>query len=48
MTVNTIADDKKSIEVEPGLKLHVTDQGEGLPVVLIPGLPMSDKMFKHT
>ncbi|RAV97931.1 alpha/beta fold hydrolase [Pseudochryseolinea flava] len=35
------------IEVEPNVKLHVTDVGEGKPVVLIHGWPLSDAMFEY-
>jgi pimeloyl-ACP methyl ester carboxylesterase len=35
------------IEVEPNVRLHVTDAGEGRPVVLIPGWPLSDEMFEY-
>jgi len=43
-----IGSDERYIEVEPGVKLHVTDKGSGKPVVLIPGLPLSDLIFKYT
>src|ERR1035437_5168350 len=33
------------IEVEPNVCLHVTDGGEGRPIVLIPGWPLSDEMY---
>src|ERR1035437_3521519 len=33
------------IEVEPNVRLHVTDAGEGRPIVLIPGWPLSDEMY---
>ena len=33
------------IEVEPNVRLHVTDSGEGRPIVLIPGRPLSDEMY---
>lgn len=36
------------IEVAAGIKLHITDSGSGTPVILLPGLPMSDEMFKFT
>jgi len=36
------------IEVSEGVKLHITDKGTGQPVVLLPGLPMSDEIFKFT
>jgi pimeloyl-ACP methyl ester carboxylesterase len=35
------------IEVEPNVHLHVTDAGEGRPVVLIPGWPLSDEMYEY-
>jgi len=35
------------IEVEPGVKLHVTDLGEGQPLVLIHGWPLSDEMYEY-
>lgn len=35
------------IEVEPNVRLHVTDQGEGKAVVLIHGWPLSDAMYEY-
>lgn len=35
------------IEVEKNVKLHVTDMGEGKPVVLIHGWPLSDAMYEY-
>ncbi|WP_192347039.1 alpha/beta fold hydrolase [Algoriphagus sp. Y33] len=35
------------IEVERGVKLHVTDLGEGQPIVLIHGWPLSDEMYEY-
>ena len=35
------------IEVEPNVRLHVTDGGEGRPIVLIPGWPLSDEMYEY-
>ena len=35
------------IEVEPNVNLHVTDLGEGKPVVLIHGWPLSDAMYEY-
>ncbi|MGS2764797.1 alpha/beta fold hydrolase [Sinomicrobium sp. M5D2P9] len=35
------------IEVEKGVKLHVTDMGEGEPIVLIHGWPLSDAMYEY-
>jgi len=35
------------IKVEPNVRLHITDAGEGRPVVLIPGWPLSDEMYEY-
>ncbi len=35
------------IEVEKNVKLHVTDLGEGIPVVLIHGWPLSNAMYEY-
>ena len=35
------------IEVEKGVKLHVTDLGDGQPIVLIHGWPLSDAMYEY-
>ena len=35
------------IEVEPNVRLHITDVGEGRPVVLIHGWPLSDEMYEY-
>lgn len=35
------------IEVEPNVRLHITDGGEGRPIVLIHGWPLSDDMFEY-
>lgn len=35
------------IEVEPNVRLHVTDVGEGKPIVLIHGWPLSDDMYEY-
>ena len=35
------------IEVERNVHLHITDAGEGRPVVLIPGWPLSDEMYEY-
>jgi len=34
-------------EVEKNVKLHVTDMGEGKPIVLIHGWPLSDAMYEY-
>ena len=39
---------EKYIEVSDGVSLHITDKGTGQPIVLLPGLPMSDEIFKFT
>jgi non-heme chloroperoxidase len=35
------------IEVEPNVRLHITDVGDGQPVVLIHGYPLSDAMWEY-
>nr|WP_321520334.1 alpha/beta hydrolase [uncultured Macellibacteroides sp.] len=35
------------IEVEPNVRLHVTDVGEGQVIVLIPGWPLSEEMYEY-
>lgn len=35
------------IEVEPNVRLHITDVGEGRPIVLIHGWPLSDEMYEY-
>ena len=35
------------LEVEPNVRLHITDAGEGRPIVLIHGWPLSDKMYEY-
>ncbi|MDQ0641117.1 non-heme chloroperoxidase [Pedobacter sp. W3I1] len=35
------------IEVEKNVKLHVTDLGEGQPLILIHGWPLSDAMYEY-
>lgn len=35
------------IEVEKNVRLHVSDVGEGRPVILIHGWPLSDAMFEY-
>lgn len=35
------------IKVEPNVCLHITDAGEGKPIVLIHGWPLSDEMFEY-
>lgn len=35
------------IKVESNVYLHITDAGEGRPIVLIPGWPLSDEMYEY-
>jgi len=35
------------IEVEPNVNLHISDAGEGRPIVLIHGWPLSDEMYEY-
>ena len=35
------------IEVEPNVRLHVTDAGEGRSIILIHGWPLSDEMYEY-
>lgn len=35
------------IEVEPNVRLHVTDLGDGQAIVLIHGWPLSDEMYEY-
>ncbi|MHA4844773.1 alpha/beta fold hydrolase [Flavitalea antarctica] len=35
------------IEVEKNVRLHVTDLGEGQPIVLVHGWPLSDAMYEY-
>jgi len=35
------------ISVESNVRLHVTDAGEGRPIILIPGWPLSDEMYEY-
>ena len=45
--INTGATRAEYIEVEPNVKLHVSDGGEGRPIVLIHGWPLSDDMYEY-
>lgn len=35
------------LEVEPNVHLHITDAGEGRPIILIHGWPLSDEMYEY-
>lgn len=45
--INTDVTRAEYIEVEPNVRLHITDGGEGRPIVLIHGWPLSDEMFEY-
>jgi non-heme chloroperoxidase len=44
---NTGATRAEYIKVEPNVRLHITDAGEGRPIVLIHGWPLSDEMYEY-
>jgi len=44
---NAAGSRQEYIEVEKNVRLHVTDLGEGSPVVLIHGWPLSDAMYEY-
>ncbi|WP_228463113.1 alpha/beta fold hydrolase [Chryseobacterium cheonjiense] len=46
-TTTTVKARAEYIEVEPNVRLHVTDLGEGKPVVLIHGYPVSDASWEY-
>jgi len=46
-TTENITVRQEYIEVAPNVKLHITDLGEGTPVVLIHGYPLSDAMWEY-
>lgn len=35
------------IKVETNVYLHITDAGEGRPIILLPGWPLSDEMYEY-
>jgi pimeloyl-ACP methyl ester carboxylesterase len=35
------------IKVNRNVRLHITDAGEGRPIVLLPGWPLSDEMYEY-
>jgi non-heme chloroperoxidase len=45
--INTGVTRAEYIEVEPNVKLHISDSGEGRPIVLIHGWPLSDEMYEY-
>ncbi|MBU3927983.1 MAG: alpha/beta hydrolase [Bacteroidetes bacterium] len=45
--LNIAATRVEYIEVEPNVRLHITDAGQGRPIVLIHGWPLSDEMYEY-
>lgn len=45
--VSASAGRSEYVQVEKNVKLHVTDIGEGQPIVLIHGWPLSDAMYEY-
>ena len=45
--INTGATRAEYIEVETNVNLHISDGGQGRPIVLIHGWPLSDEMFEY-
>ena len=45
--INTGTTRAEYIEVEPNVRLHITDAGEGRPIILIHGWPLSDEMYEY-
>lgn len=45
--ISASAGREEYIEVEKNVRLHVTDLGEGQPIVLIHGWPLSDEMYEY-
>ncbi len=46
-SIRTAFGRREFIEIEKNVRLHVTDLGEGNPVVLIHGWPLSDEMYEY-
>jgi len=45
--INSGAARAEYIEVEPNVHHHITDAGEGRPIILIHGWPLSDEMYEY-
>ena len=45
--ISASAEREEYIEVEKNVRLHVTDLGDGQPIVLIHGWPLSDAMYEY-
>ena len=47
LKTNKITARAEYIQVEPNVRLHITDAGEGRPIILIHGWPLSDEMYEY-
>ncbi|MDD3944687.1 MAG: alpha/beta hydrolase [Bacteroidales bacterium] len=47
IVINSHTTRAEYIEVEPNVRLHISDAGEGRPIVLIHGWPLSDEMYEY-
>jgi pimeloyl-ACP methyl ester carboxylesterase len=47
LKTNKITARAEYIKVEPNVRLHITDAGEGRPIILIHGWPLSDEMYEY-
>ena len=47
LKTNKITVRAEYIQVEPNVRLHITDAGEGRPIILIHGWPLSDEMYEY-
>ncbi|PKO99605.1 MAG: alpha/beta hydrolase [Bacteroidetes bacterium HGW-Bacteroidetes-8] len=45
--LNTGAIRAEYIEVEPNVRLHITDAGEGRAIIMLHGWPLSDEMYEY-
>jgi non-heme chloroperoxidase len=45
--INTRKTRAEYVEAEPNVHLHITDAGEGIPIILIHGWPLSDEMYEY-
>lgn len=47
IVINSHTTRAEYIKVEPNVRLHISDAGEGRPIVLIHGWPLSDEMYEY-
>jgi pimeloyl-ACP methyl ester carboxylesterase len=45
--IKSVKTGSEYVKVESNVHLHITDAGEGRPIVLIPGWPLSDEMYEY-